>query len=118
MYDKEKINRLSLRYIETDDDAVFEELLKELEKVIDKQLLKYHCDIKEDWDDLKQRILLILWKNRKKIQETDLTPSSYFYYSIMGHGSNEKRKIKKCYDKYSSNVHSLSYFSRDEEDLD
>ena len=54
MYSKEKITELSAKFIATEDDAVFVEILKEVTPLINKQLQKNYKGIEPFWEDLCQ----------------------------------------------------------------
>ena len=60
MYDKKRINKLAYRYIEADDDKIFEELIEELVNLV-RPLVRKYDKYKEYWDDLEQEIFIKLW---------------------------------------------------------
>jgi len=83
MYSKEKITELSEKFIATEDDAVFVEILKEVTPLINKQLQKNYKGIEPFWEDLCQLVLLRLWRNRRGLLTTKTEkPDQYFYSRI------------------------------------
>lgn len=82
MYDKERINELAYKYIETDDDEIFEELIRELVKLI-RPLVRRYKKYREYWDDLEQELLLKLWQQRKSLKDSSThQPFQHFYRRI------------------------------------
>ena len=82
MYDKERINELAYKYIETDDDEVFEELIGELVHLV-RPLVRKYKKYREYWDDLEQELLLKLWQQRKSLKDSSThQPFQHFYKRI------------------------------------
>jgi len=65
MYDKNKINRFTERYLNGKKDVI-DDLLKALTPMIDIILSKGYSSRKSDWDDLKQGCLLELFEILKR----------------------------------------------------
>jgi len=65
VYDKKKIFCLTQEYIKTGKDTVFAQVITELIPMIDVILSRYPNYV-EFYDDLKQEVLIVLWKARKK----------------------------------------------------
>lgn len=110
MYNKEKINKLAERYINTEDEGIFGELLQELIKVIDVQLGKNYASIRENWDDLRQKVYLQLYKHKRKVISTVTKPYSRYYYFRIRDWLNRSiqeikiKKEKECFD-YTGREH-------------
>ena len=82
MYDKKRINELAYRYIETDDDKIFEELIEELVNLV-RPLVRKYDKYKEYWDDLEQEIFIKLWEQRKSLKNSSThQPFQHFYRRI------------------------------------
>ena len=82
LYNKEKINELAYKYIETDDDEVFKELLGELVHLI-RPLVRKYKKYREYWDDLEQELLIKLWQQRKGLKDSSTKqPFQHFYRRI------------------------------------
>lgn len=82
MYDKEKINRLAYKYIETDDDEVFKELIEELVYLV-RTLVRRYKKHREYWDDLEQELLIKLWQQRHNLKDSSTRqPFQHFYRRI------------------------------------
>ena len=80
-FDAERINQLAQEYVETSDDSVFERLmLEELEPMIGVQLGKNYISMKGFWEDMRQEVLLYLWKNRESVKTTKSRNCYRFYY--------------------------------------
>jgi len=83
MYSKEKITELSEKFIATENDAVFVEILKEVVFLIESQLHENYEGMEPFWEDLCQSVLLRLWKNRKGLLTTRTKkPDQYFYSRV------------------------------------
>jgi len=106
MYQKEEIERFAKKYVDTGDEQVFETLIKILIPMIDVQLGKSYSSLKEFWDDLRQEVLLKLWKNREGLLTTESTHfCSYFYGRIRVWLFRACKKLKKpSYDDLNKNV--------------
>lgn len=80
-FNSERINQLAQEYVRTSDDAVFERLmLEELKPMIRVQLGKNYTSIKDFWEDMRQEVLLYLWKNRENVKTTKSKSCYRFYY--------------------------------------
>ena len=88
MYSKEKITKLSEQFIETEDDTVFVELLKEVVFLIKNQLQKNYDGLEPFWEDLCQLVLLRLWQNRKGLLTTKTKKPDQYFYSRVRHYLN------------------------------
>lgn len=114
MYQKEEVERLAKKYVETGDEQVFEELIKALEPLINVQLGKNYSSLKEFWDDLRQEVLLRIWKNRGGLFTTkSRSLYQYLYNRIRDYlsqttdiiqGRRKKKKIKMGYDRQNLDV--------------
>lgn len=85
MYDKDEINAVAILYSETGADCDFECLLKVLEPMIEKILLRYP-KYEEFYEDLKQEIYCLMIKRFsrgrfKKIFKKHI-PTAYLFYVI------------------------------------
>ncbi len=114
MYQKEEVERLAETYVETGDEQVFETLIKALEPLINVQLGKNYSSLKEFWDDLRQEVLLRIWKNRGGLKiNKSRSLYQYLYSHIRYHlwavrnalqGERKKEKIKMGYDMLNKNI--------------
>jgi len=114
MYQKEEVERLAGEYVETGSEQVFETLIKALIPLINVQLGKNYSSLKEFWDDLRQEVLLKIWKNRGGLSDTkSIRYFQYFYSRIRAilwrasrqlQGKGEDEKIKMGYDGLNPNV--------------
>jgi len=105
MYQKEEIEQLAKKYVETQEEEVFEALIKALILLIDVQLGKNYSSLKEFWDDLRQEVLLKLWKNRGGLSTVKSTSLYQFLYRrIRRDLFRAAKKIKMGYDRYNPNV--------------
>jgi DNA-directed RNA polymerase specialized sigma24 family protein len=121
MYQKEEVERLAGEYVETGDERVFEALIKALIPLIDVQLGKNYSSLKEFWDDLRQEVLLRVYRNRGGLRTTKSTVLyQYFYNRIRDYlfqavgilqGKRKKKKIKMGYDMLNSDIISLDALS-------
>lgn len=114
MYQKEEVERLAKKYVETGSEQVFEALIKALIPLINVQLGKNYSSLKEFWDDLRQEVLLRICKNRGGLSITKSTSLYQYYYghirdylrsavSIL-RGTRKKKKIKMGYDVLNPDV--------------
>lgn len=88
-FNSERINQLAQEYVRTSDDAVFERLmLEELEPLINVQLGRNYTSIKDFWEDMRQEMLLYLWKNRKSVKTTKSKVYYGWYWKIIRAGLN------------------------------
>ena len=100
MYDKEKINSLAAEYIKTGSDKVFGQLLLVLIPMID-AVLGRHEKYEYFWEDVKQDVLVVLWKRRKqelkpeKLKRNE--PSVFFFFRIRDRVRWYLHKMKKLY---------------------
>lgn len=95
MYNEETIDRLVEEYKRTSKDAVFEKLLSELVNIIDMQLVKKYEGAEIFWDDLRQEVLLKIWKNREGIKNTKtVIPFQHYYGQIRYWLRNGVKRIK------------------------
>ena len=85
-FDVERINQLTQEYVETSDDSVFERLmLEELGPIIRVQLGKNYTSIRDFWEDMRQEVLMHLWKNRESVKTTKSKSCYRFYYQRIRH---------------------------------
>lgn len=98
MYNVVKIEHLAKVYVESAEDKDFELLLDLLIPVIDIQLGKKYPDHRGYWGDMKQEVLLKLWKNRKGLLFTSSEKLYLFLYRrIFRDLFRAMKKIKKDY---------------------
>jgi len=124
MYQKEEVERLAGEYVETGDEQVFEALIKALIPLINVQLGKNYSRYKEFWDDLRQEVLLKLWKNRGGLSKTsNKSLFTHYYQRIRIHlwravqriqGKRKDEKIKMGYDGLSPEATYLEDLSMEE----
>ena len=95
MYDKELLERLGKKYRSTGADADFEVLLEVIRPLIDTQLGRQYSSMKHEWEDMKQGVLLKLWKNRSALcfSKSELC-SRFFYEQIRYNLNRAAKKIK------------------------
>jgi len=108
MYQKEEVERLAGKYVETGNEQVFEALIKALIPLINVQLGKNYSRYKEFWDDLRQEVLLKLYRNRGGLSKTsNKNLFTHYYQRIRIHlwravqkfqGKYKDEKIKMGYD--------------------
>jgi len=84
MYDKEKINKLAMEFVNTGNG--FNELLEVLEPMVQKILLRYP-KYEEHHEDLKQTVLLKIFQRmndaeKMKPRFTKNVPSDYLFFRI------------------------------------
>ena len=97
-YDKEEIERLARKYIETANEEVFGKLLEELEPIIRVQLGKNYSSLKDYWDDMTREVMLKLWKNRKGVKTTTARVVNQFYWNRISCDLNRaSKKMNKLY---------------------
>lgn len=114
MYQKEEIERLAKKYVETQEEEVFEALIKALIPLINVQLGKNYSRLKQFWDDLRQEVLLKLHKNRRGLSTIkSINFCAHFYSRIRTHlwravqklqGKYKDEKIKMGYDALNKDV--------------
>lgn len=98
MYDIDKIEQLAGVYAETADDRGYELLLELLIPVIDIQLSQKYSNLREYWDDMRQEVLLKLWKNRTTLCFTKSKKLYRFLRERIRDNLNRSmNKIKKDY---------------------
>ena len=114
MYQKEEVERLAGKYVETGNEQVFEALIKALIPLINVQLGKNYSRYKEFWDDLRQEVLLKLYRNRGGLSKTsNKNLFTHYYQRIRIHlwravqklqGKYKDEKIKMGFDGLNSEV--------------
>lgn len=94
-----KIDILTEGFIRSENDETFNQLVNEIIPIINQQLLKNYSSKREFWGDIRQDVLLKIWKNRGNIKHS-LTerPYQYFYNRIRDY----LNRSAKGYDKYDS----------------
>ena len=92
MYNPKKINALALKYVETDDDKYCEELLKELTPLVNTQLARFYEGSEDFWSDLKQDVLLIIWKRRKSLKTTKSKSLYQYLYGVIRDSLSKSNK--------------------------
>ena len=103
MYQKEEIERLAKKYVETQEEEVFEALIKALESLINVQLGKNYSSVKPFWDDLRQEILLRVSKNRGGLLITQSKSLYQYLYSFIRY--QLYRRVKELYyDSLNKNI--------------
>ena len=88
MYDKELIECLGSKYRNTGQDVDFEVLLEAVHPLIDTQLGRQYSSMKHEWEDMKQEVLLKLWKNRTGLCFTKTELCSRFFYEQIRYNLN------------------------------
>ena len=117
MYKKEEVERLAGEYVETGDEQVFEALIKTLIPLINVQLGKNYSSLKEFWDDLRQEVLLKIWKNRGGLFDTKSRSFyQYYYRRVRTWLFRESMKIKKGYDALNLRAFSLDDLTLEEKE--
>ena len=84
MYNKKKINQLFEKYVETGDDKIFEQLIEACEPMIDIVLTKYKR-YDRHFDDVKQKVKLNIWKNKRKPEDLSkylTSPTTYLFFVV------------------------------------
>lgn len=86
MYHKDEINKLYCKYTETREEASLASLITECEPIIDIVLTRYK-KYSRHTSDMKQEVLLRLWKNLRLRPTENLTrylinPTSYLFFLI------------------------------------
>lgn len=86
MYDKRKINILFKTYADTREDEILGRLIEECEPIIDIVLIKY-TKYSRHRDDMKQEVLLRLWRNLRLRDAENLArylinPCHYLFFLI------------------------------------
>ena len=101
-YSKPKIIKTCLEYIDTEDDEVFVQLLRDLEPMINGIVFRrysYHRHAA----DMKQEILFALWRYQRKPDLLKKQPkeflSQYFYFVIRGYCGKASDKMYRIYEK-------------------
>jgi len=80
-FDQKNLIRLAEEYVNTSDDTVFERLMaEELDALIGIQLGKNYMSVREFWEDMKQEVMMYLWKNRETVKSTKSRSYYQFYY--------------------------------------
>jgi len=98
MYQIEEIEHLAQQYVGSESDEVFEGLINALIPLIDMQSARKYPDLKEYWDDMKQEVLLKLWKNRRGLLfTTDKKLYRFLYRRIFRDLFRAVKRIKKDY---------------------
>jgi len=88
-----KINELTQKYVDTKDEKIWDDLISELYIIIDILLGKNYTRIKTLWDDMRQDVIINLWKNRRTVGDTCSHSFYNHYYNRIRKGLN--RAIKK-----------------------
>jgi len=137
MYQKEEVEWLAKEYVETEYDAnnncgtyspdlVFEALIKALEPLINVQLGKNYSSLKPFWNDLKQEVLLKIYKNRGNLGFTKTKLYARHYYAriqthlfraakkVKGKFNKEKNIARVGYDSYNPDIKCLEELSIEE----
>ena len=105
MYQKEEIEQLAKKYVETQEEEVFEALIKALEPLINVQLGKNYSSLKEFWDDLRQEVLLKLHKNRGGLSTTkSISLYQFLYQRIRRDLFRACKKLRDQYDALNEDV--------------
>jgi len=64
IYNVRQVEKVAQRYKQTGEDSDFKQVLKVVDPLIDVFLGLRYSSIKHEWEDLKQEVILKLWKNR------------------------------------------------------
>jgi len=99
MYDQDEINALSILYITFGKEEDFRSLLHALIPMINKILLRFP-DFSEFYDDIRQDVLLCIWKNWKNIDKLrnsleDTVPVNFFFFKVRGFMDSSLTRISK-----------------------
>lgn len=84
MYNKKEITRLFEKYVETGDNKVFERLLEACDPMIDIVLMKYK-KYSRHFDDVKQKVRLNIWKNKRSPENLSkylTSPTTYLFFVV------------------------------------
>jgi len=115
MYQKEEIEQLAKKYVETQEEEVFEALIKALESLINVQLGKNYSSLKQFWGDLRQEVLLKLYKNRGGLSTTrSKSLYQFLYQRIRRDLFRACKKLKKQYDALNQDVTYFDDLTREE----
>ncbi len=109
MYQKEEVERLAEKYVETGNEQVFEALIKALRPLINVQLGKNYSSLKEFWDDLRKEVLLRISKNRGGLSTTKSKSLYQFLYQRI------RRDLFRAAKKMNKAVYSRSKEEEEEE---
>lgn len=118
-YNKEKINSLTITFLETGDG--FEDLLAELEKMCWKVLYRYP-KYKEYWEDLRQEMLIKIWQclgkadNLKRLL-SDNVPADFFFSRLRGYALDVIPTVDPSFDPRHPNISKYSSKHPDNKDL-
>lgn len=118
MYDKDEINALAVLYTVEPFEEHFELLLKALEPMIEKVILRYP-EVQEHLEDIRQEVFLklldlgprYLWLG---VIFNGNIPADYFFFRIRDWARREAEKIKKKYDMYNPVVKSIEDLTKRE----
>ena len=114
MYQKEEIEQLAKKYVETQEEEVFEALIKALIPLINVQLGKNYSSLKEFWDDLRQEVLLKLHKNRGGVLITQARSLYQYFYSFIRY--QLYRRVKELhYDSLNRRIIAFDDLSLEEQ---
>jgi hypothetical protein len=132
MYDKEKINELAKIYVASQTEQNFVKLLKELQPMIQKILLRYP-KYEEHHEDLVQEVMIKICNGfgpdrKKRKNGVDLEkifvkniPSSYFFYRIKEQILHSLHKVDSSFQvktkKKGKQRHRQSGYNHYEEDV-
>lgn len=101
-YNKEKIVKTCLEYIDTEDDEVFVQLLRDLEPMINGIVFR-HSFFDRHGADMKQEILVCLWRYQRKPallrKQNKEFLSHYFYFIIRGYCGEVSEKMYRIYER-------------------
>ena len=118
-YNKEKINNLTVEFLETGNG--FEDLLKELEKMCWKIVQRYP-KYKEYWEDLKQEMLIKIWQKYSEVAElrkymTNNIPADYFFSRCRGFALLAIETIDPSFDHNNPGISKFSSRHPDNKNL-
>lgn len=118
MYDKDEINALAVLYTVEPFEEHFESLLKALEPMIEKIILRYP-KVQEHLDDIKQEVFIKLLDLQPRYLwlETIFNaniPSDYFFFRIRDWVRRQAEKIQTMYDMYNPLVKSIAELTKKE----
>lgn len=105
------------KYVETGDDKVFEQLMEACDPMIDIMLTKYK-KYSRHFDDVKQKVRLNIWKNKRQPETLSkylTSPTTYLFFVVRRYvmvafeamRSMFKEEIEITFSEYGAKILSL-----------